>query len=82
MLLRFIYLSGFIHLEDSGQQLLVTDQIRCVRRVTNMATPAALLRELNLDSHSSGSPQNAQIPSICKSKPAEIRAPRRFKTSL
>lgn len=36
MLLWFIYLSGFTQLEDSGQQLLVTDQTHCVRQVTNM----------------------------------------------
>lgn len=42
MLFRFIYLSGFIQLEDSGQQLLVTDQIRCVRQVTNVRQPQQL----------------------------------------
>lgn len=41
MLLRFIYLSGFIQLEDSGQQPLVTDQSRCARPVTNGRHPSS-----------------------------------------
>lgn len=59
-----------------------------VRRLWSATAPggsgrvAALLKELNLGYHTSGLPQRARIPSMYITKPAEIRPPRSFETSL
>ena len=71
MLLRLIYLSGFIQLEDSGQQLLVREQTRSVRRVTRVSTPSssaqgAGLSHQQLKEHKSPAHVN---PNLQKSQP-------------